>query len=292
MSYDLDLFFEPAVQRRRVLEHFAARKHFTIDGDKIAYEHPDTGVYFSMRLHCAKSVLFQRTVVGAEFEINYNRPSFFGLEAEKELSVFVAAFQPRIEDQQMHGMDEGPYSGRGFLDGWNFGNIFTVRSQLVRDPHGEILSLPAAELRDAWAWNYECAGRRDRFERSAFVPFVWFLVVEGRVRRAALWPEGRPILLPKVDLVVVGRVVDGKKRFGLASWAEVEDIVRRAGFNAANDPVDIRYLVKPQPIADWLAQVPMLAKIQYVEPHQILDDELIAAARESLEGDHAAADDA
>jgi hypothetical protein len=292
MSYDLDLFFEPAVRRRRMLEHFAARRHFTIDGDKVAYEHPDTGVSFSMRLRCAKNVLFQRTVVAAEFEVNYSRPSVFGLEAEKELSAFVAAFRPKIFDPQMHGMDEGPYSGEGFLKGWNFGNVFSVRNRLIRDPHGEILSLPAVQLRDAWAWNYECAGRRDKFSRSAFVPFIWFLVVEGRVRRAALWPEGGPILLPKVDLVVIGRVVRSEKRFGLASWAEVEDLMRRAGFDAANDPVDIRYLVKPPPIADWIAQFPIVAKIQYVEPHKILDDELITAARESLEEGQAAADDA
>jgi hypothetical protein len=117
MSYDLSFFFEPAVRRERVVEYFAARKHFTIEGDNIAYEHPDTEVYFSMRLRCAKNILFKRTVAAAEFEIKYSRPSFFGLEAEKELSSFAAAFRLRIDDPQMHGMGERPYSGQGFLNG-------------------------------------------------------------------------------------------------------------------------------------------------------------------------------
>ena len=285
MSYDLDLFFKPPVRRRRVLKHFAARKHFTIDGDDVAYQHPDTGVGFFTRLRCARNVLLQGTVVAAEFEINYSRPSFFGLEAEKELSAFVATFQPQIDDPQMRGMGEGPYSGRGFLGGWNFGNIFSVGNRLIDDPHREILLLPAAQLRDAWAWNYECAERREKYSRSAFVPFIWFLVVDGRVRRAALWPEGRPILLPKVDLVVVGWVVEGEKQFGVAAWPEAEDVARRAGFDVAKDPIDIRYLIKPKPIADWVAQIASVARIQYVEPHRVFDDELIAAARESIEKD-------
>lgn len=285
MSYELDLVFEPAVPRRRMLEHFVARKHYAINGDRIDYEHPDTGVSFSLRLRCAKTILLQSKVVAAAFEINYNRPSVFGLEAEKELSALVTAFRPRIDDPQMHGMGQGPYSGQGFLDGWNFGNVFAVQTLRARDPRAHILSLPAADLRDAWAWNYDRAARKERFSRSAFVPEIWFLVVEGRVRRAALWPEGLPILLPKVDLVVVGRIEKGEKRYGVAPWAEAEDAARRAGFDVAKDPIEIRYLAKPRPIADWVAQVPAVTRIQYVDPHHVLDEELIAAARESLEAD-------
>jgi hypothetical protein len=59
---------------------------------------PTTGVYFWITLRRARNILLQRTVASAEFEINYNRPSFFGIEAERELSAFIAAFQPRIED--------------------------------------------------------------------------------------------------------------------------------------------------------------------------------------------------
>ena len=114
MSYTLDLYFEPAIPYKRLLQYVAACKHFTVVRDEISYENPDTGVYFFIRLGCARNVLFQRKAVSAEFEVNYIRPSFFGIEAERELSALVAAFQPRIEDAQMKGMGDGPYSREGF----------------------------------------------------------------------------------------------------------------------------------------------------------------------------------
>ena len=91
MSYDLDLFFDRD-RRSRILQYFAARKHFKVENDKVVYGHEDTGVYFFMRLRSGRNILLQRTVVCAEFEINYGRPSYFGIEAEKEMAAFVGRF--------------------------------------------------------------------------------------------------------------------------------------------------------------------------------------------------------
>jgi hypothetical protein len=282
MSYDLDLFFEPAVRRQSVLEHFSARKHFTVDGDEVAYAHPDTEVNFSLRLGCAKNILLQRTVVAAAFEINYGRPSFFGLEAERELSAFVAAFQPRIEDPQLHGMDAGPYSGEGFLKGWNFGNVFSLRSVASRLADFGLASMPGAALRAAWAWNYACAARRDEFARSAFVPLIKFRRIEGRPSRVVVWAQGEPVILPRVDHVLIGRHVGGEKRFGLASWPEVEEVARRAGFDTTKDPLDLRYFVTPPGIAEWVANVPLIDvwALEELPAYKVIDEELIAAARQ------------
>jgi len=146
MSYDLDLFFEPAIRRSRMLEYFATREHFKVENDKVVYGHEDTGVYFFMRLRSGRNALLQRSVVAVEFEINYGRPSYFGIEAEKEMAAFVAAFQPRIHDPQMRGMGDGPYSPDGFLNGWNFGNVFAVYSALSRDPDWSFASGPVFEI--------------------------------------------------------------------------------------------------------------------------------------------------
>ena len=146
MSYDLEFYFEPAIRRTRILEHFASRKRFKVENDKVVYGNEDTGVYFFMRLQSGRNILLQRTVVSAEFEINYGRPSFFGIEAEKEMAAFVAAFQPRIHDPQMRGMGDRPYSRDGFLNGWNFGNVFAVYSSLSQN-RLELTSLPADRLR-------------------------------------------------------------------------------------------------------------------------------------------------
>ena len=87
MSYTLDLYFEPAVRRHHLIEYFAARPHFSIKKeDVVYYENKDTGVYFFLKLRCSRNIVFQRRIVSAEFEMNYFRPSFFGIEAEKEMS--------------------------------------------------------------------------------------------------------------------------------------------------------------------------------------------------------------
>ena len=224
-------------------------------------------------------------MAAAEFEINYSRPSFFGIEAERELSAFVAAFRPPIEDAQMHGMGGGPYSGQGFLDGWNFGNAFSIGTSASRLADFGQMPMPGEALRAAWAWNIECAARRDKYERSAFVPIITFYRIEGRPSRVVVWPLGMPIVLPRVDHVLVGRNIGDEKRYGLATWSEVEDVVRDAGFDMTKDPFDLRYLRTPPAIADWIANLPFvdLATLERRPAYTILDDDLIAAARERFE---------
>lgn len=87
-----------------------------------------------MRSQCERKFLLKKNVVSTAFEVNYNRPNFFGLEAEIELSAFVTEFQPRIHDPQMRGMGDGPYFGEGFLSGWNFWNVLGIRAGPAVNP--------------------------------------------------------------------------------------------------------------------------------------------------------------
>jgi hypothetical protein len=284
MSYDLDLYFEPEVSRSRILQHLTTRKRYRVEENNTVYQNPDTGVYFFMSLRCERNLLFQKNVASAAFEINYGRPSFFGTEAEIELSALVAAFRPRIEDGQMRGMVDGPYSAEGFLSGWNFGNLFTVRTCLLKS--FELSSMPADTLSAAWAWNYHLAECKWR-NPSCFVPTIAFFRIEGRPSRVVAWGDGMPILLPKVDYVLVGRDVSGEPRFGLAPRTEVAEVVERAGFDPKNDPLKIAYFKTPRPIADWVANIPLIDinALKQLRADQIVDDELIVAARESIERD-------
>ncbi len=283
MSYSLDIYFKPAVRRDRLLQYFASRKYFAITRDKLSYENPNTGVYFWIKLRRARNVLMQRAVASAEFEINYNRPSFFGLEGERELTALITTFQPRIEDPQMHGMGEGPYSPEGFLRGWNFGNVFSVHNRLSSNPAGDIPSLSTETLRAVWAWNDQRA-ERSRRRPGCVVPAVRFFRIGGRPRRVVVWEEGRPILLPHVDHVLVGRLTADEKRVGLVPWSEILEIAQRARFDTATEPLNLTYFVTPKPIADWIANIPLIdfeaLWRERLAAYQIIDDELIAAARE------------
>lgn len=294
MSYSLELSFEPGVRRQRILEYFAGRKYFSVLKDTALYENPDTGVNFWVHLRYSRDALLRKTVVSAEFEVNYYRPSDFGIEAERELSALVAAFQPRIHDGQINGMGEGPYSAKGFLDGWNFGNRFAIRSILSRDPDREVPSMPGDALRAVWAWNDRRATRREKIGRHCFVPEITIFRIEGHLRRVAVWPRALPILLPRVDSVLVGREVSGQFRYGLAQWPEILDVAGRAGFDTTQDPLDLEYFVTPAPIADWVTNMPLIDHdaLEPLAPYQILDEELVTAAREDIENGQAIFDPA
>ena len=60
------------------------------------------------------------------------------------------------------------------------------------------------------------------------------------------------------------------KSFGAPAW------------DATNDPLKLDYRVTPPPIADWVANIPLidLDALEKLSADKILDDELIAAARE------------
>jgi hypothetical protein len=290
MSYTLDLYFEPAVPRRRLLQYFTARRHYAIAENEVLYENPHTEVRFVLSLRPGRSLLLQRTVVSAEFELNYCRPSYFGIEAELELSAFMAAFQPRIHDAQMRGMGEGPYSREGFLSGWNFGNLFGARVAVSKDDASfGITSIPAEKLRAAWTWNHRKAEESVRLANRRFVPTIRFFTVEGRPSSVVIWPRGMPVSLPQVDYVLVGRLVSGEKRFGLASRSEVLEVAARAGFDTTMTPLDMEYFRTPPPIAKWVASIPLIDFAAFqrhrLTAHRIIDEEIMAAAQEAIEGE-------
>lgn len=214
MGYSLFLHFKPQLRRADMLKYFAARKHWKAASDRISYQNEDTGVYFWLTPRCRRDMLLRQTVVSAEFEVNYHRPSFFALEAEKELSAFVSAFHPRIEDLQIEGMGEGLYSGEGFRRGWNFGNRFAIQQIVAQEGTDTIATMPAAILDAVWEWNYHGASRRDGLRLRHYIPTVLFWRIDGRAQRVVVWGESLPILLPRVDYVVVARKI-GKAEVSL-----------------------------------------------------------------------------
>ena len=80
----------------------------------------------------------------------------------------------------------------------------------------------------------------------------------------------------------MGRRVGGEKRFGVARWSEVVDVVERAGFDVTKDPLDVRFLVRPPPIAEWAVKLPLVKEeaLEKVFLHRVLEDDLVAAAGE------------
>lgn len=280
MTYCLDVYFKPALPPERLVRYFAARPHFTIENEGIFYRNKSTSVHFSVKLRAGRSLLLQETIVSAEFEINYCRPGYFGIEAEREVSDFVATFRPRIEDDQIRGMGEGPYSREGFLSGWNFGNLFCLGRALSSDfPDFPAATMPAEELRATWDWNYHLV--KEAIGCRWHIPHILFCNVEGRASRVAIWPDARPVSLPEVDYVLRSRIVAGENRYGVAAWSEVLEIAGGAGFDTTRQRLDLHYNATPASISTWVGGVALVDSdaLTQLDPEKVIDEELIATAR-------------
>jgi hypothetical protein len=201
MSYDL------AFRPTKPLDLAEVRAFFEERGYQVSetyarFENEATGVYFSFD--------FSPDSTSVSFNINYYRPHVFGLEAATELTSFVDRFALEIEDPQMYGMGNGPYSAEGFLRGWNAGNELA---------HGVIASnegverpfvLPAARNAGIWRWNYAKDAIVDELELNlgdvppCFVPTVMMIVPDGTsdVKAIVVWDVQMAIAIPDVDLVV------------------------------------------------------------------------------------------
>ena len=206
MSYDL--FFTPTkrkLDQKSFERYFNERRWVTVKpkqsgGAQAWYENEDTGVYFS----------FDTSDDGVSLNVNYFRPSIFGLEAADEVTAFVDELKPSISDPQSEGMGDGPYSRDGFLRGWNAGNRFGHQSILAHHGEGQTFHvMPGARLQALWRWNYQRERTTDYIGTlemlPCFVPKIMLAVTGGKLRTIVIWDATIPILLPDVDSILVPR---------------------------------------------------------------------------------------
>ncbi len=202
MSYDLMFSSEGLPSLDEVRAYFSGRPHYEVSESQAWYENPTTGVSFSFGLHHGEGRL------ELSFNLNYSRPSFFGLEAEPEVATFIARFGLSVEDPQADGMGSSPYSREGFLRGWNAGNRFGVH--VAKSEGVGLLSLPEAVNTGIWRWNQVRESYLDRLGSvemlPTFVPTVTMLMAEHEpehVTRVVVWGQAMAFMLPEVDRIIL-----------------------------------------------------------------------------------------
>jgi hypothetical protein len=285
VSYDL--FFHPragTLGASEFSEYFSQRPHYKVEGTEAWYVNEDTGVYFAFTLQTdtddAEGELHPVTL-----NINYFRPSFFGLEAEPEVSAFVAAFDLAVSDPQMHGMGDGEYDSKLFLSGWNHGNEFGY-SALLRDPANRenLITLPADDLIAAWSWNLARGDLQRKLGEATFVPCIMFLLVDGQPATAAVWPDGIPIAVPRVDYLFVPREKLAPRKFLLRKKdqafipaVQALPILRKFATARPDGTLVMSYDRVPQEIKAFVEGLSSNTRqISGVSADKVLDRELVA----------------
>jgi hypothetical protein len=284
VSYDL--YFKPrtgALEQHKIAAYFSSRPNYKVDPRQVWYENKDTGVYFVFEMQSGKDTEGTEAYPGA-LNINYFRPSYFIQEAEPEITAFVRTFDMVVADPQMHGMGTGEYVPELLRSGWNYGNEFGYAAMLG-DPKNQknVQSLPSATLLYAWSWNLDRQRLQNNLGESKFVPIVLFIFIDGEVKTSAIWPDGIPIAVPKVDYLIVPRKQLAPRRL----FQRVEDrtivalrdalpILHKHGTTDTGGTLVLDYNVPTDEIAKYVTSLPSDEReIKRLSADQVLDRELV-----------------
>jgi hypothetical protein len=315
VSYDLSFCVPEGAAAPTVAEleeYFRSRPWYQLNGSQAFYQNEDTGVYFSFDLEAPASEEDGDPDDAAEgarpgppqdglrpipltFNVNYVRPSVFGLEAERELGALVERFALSVDDPQMNGMGRGPYGPAGFLAGWNTGNAFGYRAvveQIRKDPGGQGSTLTtvmeSAELERCWRWNIQRAALQRTLGDDVFVPRISFMRWESGIRSFAVWGDAMPIALPDVDVLMLVRQQLAPRRFlffrpqdvAIAEFADLGPLLALAQDERTPVPHRVfRYAAPPAAMVEFFRSRPRFRAAQLGVPlERILDAELIEEA--------------
>lgn len=284
MSYDL--FFKPRVgsfEPSRFFEYFNGRENYKAEGNQAWYQNEDTGVYFVFELQ-DEAEHEEGEYFPVALNVNYFRPSFFGLEAEPEARGFVDSFNLTVSDPQTNGMGDGEYSSELFIGGWNHGNEFGYSAILSEQENREdLVSLPTDDLIRAWRWNRNRSELQRELGGSRFVPRVMFMLIGDRPVTAAVWPDGIPIAVPRVDYFFVPRKELAPRRFlrrvedhTLVSHDEVLPVFRKFATTRFDGTLVLDYVNAPKEIKSFVEALPGNEReVTGVSADKVLDRELV-----------------
>jgi len=151
-----------------------------------------------------------------DLSINYNRPSFFAIEALFRAIALSKRFGWTIFDPQLEAeinLDEARIEPS--LQCWRTGNAVAL-TQLSREKY----CIDPRTAYETWQYNYTLPTKDDELQAlgvDVYVPRIWYSEVDGRVITLVFAFNGiASMAIPDVDYIAVSRTgILGKKRFGL-----------------------------------------------------------------------------
>ena len=301
MGYEL--FFKATQRqpdRHDFEEYFESRAHYNIDDTQAWYENESTGVYFSFELSDWACDEFPDDASPTEFadegdeywvvfSLNYFRPHVFALEAALEVRAFIEHFHLSLDDPHEGGMKQGPFTDFGFVNGWNRGNALACKAMAEADPSRRFLTYPSAALECNWRWDFSVSERQENIAEDIFIPTIFYIQHRGEIKSVVCWPDAIPILIPHVDLLVIGRnamatppiAEEETGETALVEWNVLLPFL--ADFQQGLEPAPyykLMYERAPEALTAFIRALPILSDdVAGIGKDEVLDAELIAAAQ-------------
>jgi hypothetical protein len=177
------------------------------------YENEDTEVYFSFDLNESNGDLepneepeliekFEDT--NFTFNLNFMRPSFFGLEAFQFVEQFCRDLNLYVLNPQ--GENEQPYKPTQIeqFDNWNRTNLWASKDHFKEL---ECSYMSENETNKVWQYNLNRKKIQEELGGEYFVPKIFFFKTKqgNQPFTLTIWTEYIPIVLPDTDYILLTR---------------------------------------------------------------------------------------
>lgn len=255
MSFDLYFCWhkkEP-VNLDSVADWSQKHGHFQRKDSQLFYSNEDTGVYFSLDFEIKDA---EESVIpsdyfdsGLSFNLNFNRPSFFGFEAMPLVVDLCEKFRLAVFDPQK---SDGPAVNHNpgvaeLMNSWLRSNRNAVVTLQEYEEGFSVSRMSPSTSR--YLWSYSCKKRalQAKLDDDIFVPTLFPFRRDGTrlIETAVICTSGIPMVVPVSEWVVVQRP---KKRFmGIKKQTEI-GVVSASVFNSAVGDLIV-------PFADWTPSV-------------------------------------
>ncbi len=179
-----------------------------VDETQWFFENEDTEVYFSFEYTDEKAIDDLAVVQHFDdthfsFNLNFLRPSFFGLEAFRFVEQFCNDLDLYVVNPQSEsGYPYKPNKQEEF-ENWNKTNLSASKKHFT-----EMQSCYLSEetCNSVWQYNYNRQILQQKLSDEYFVPKIFFFKEKNnKPFTLTIWTEHIPIILPTVDYILLTR---------------------------------------------------------------------------------------
>lgn len=210
MSYDLFFYRKKTAPPTRDDIAQYLNKNLTAENhNQWFFENEDTEVYFSFDFNLSEEkesyAGFGNTFFS--FNLNFLRPSFFGLEAFNFVERFITDLDLFIDNPQ--SSDKEPYrsSKDELFENWNSTNL-----RLAADYYEESKATycPPEKSNAIWFYNLNRARLQAEAGDEYFVPkmFYFATIADNEFVTVSTWTQHVPMVIPPADYFLLGRETD------------------------------------------------------------------------------------
>ncbi len=242
MSFDLHFCWRKVerINFEEVKSWALQQKCFSCKHAQLWYANPQTGVYFSFNFEAPESPEDAPRITGGYFDsglsfnLNYNRPSYFGLEALPVVETLAARFALSVFDPQAVGDEPKLLTdvrSESLVQSWLKHNRWATLALAANEKSSKLLRMaPSASL---YLWKYRRAkdALQEKCGDGIFVPSLVPVRKKGStsVGRAFTYTQGLPMIVPESEWIFI---VTRKKGFFLPKKEQDVAVISAETFRA------------------------------------------------------------